>query len=64
MEPVGLPMRTCPRLVVRCLVVIAAVLALPRVGAAQVAVIVGGEANGATRTKMVAAANQALLDNQ
>jgi hypothetical protein len=57
-------MRTCPLLVVRCLVVVAAVLAHPRVGAAQVAVIVGGEATGATRTKMVAAANQALLDNQ
>jgi hypothetical protein len=64
MESVGHPMRTCPPLVVCCLVVIAALLALPRAGAAQVAVIVGGEANGPTRMKMVAAANQALLDNQ
>jgi hypothetical protein len=57
-------MRTCPPLVVRCLVAIAALLAATRVSAAQVAVVIGGEANAGTRTKMVAAANQALLDNQ
>jgi hypothetical protein len=57
-------MRTCPPLVVRCLVAIATLLAATSVSAAQVAVVVGGEANVGTRTKMVAAANQALLDNQ
>lgn len=57
-------MRTCPPFVLRCLVVIAMLLAGNGVSAAQVAVVVGGEASAETRTKMVAAANQALLDNQ
>lgn len=58
-------MRTCsPLVAVRWLLALAVLMALPRVAAAQVVVIVGGEANVATRMKMIAAANQALLDNQ